>query len=110
VVAAADGAAAMGFGGIQSAAMRVVAIVDLARSDYELAYRALRPLVDNSFVHVWPLSFPDFVEAAVRTSRASEAVDIAAELGRRATLSGSTWARGVAERTRALVSDDHDAE
>jgi DNA-binding CsgD family transcriptional regulator len=110
VVAMADGAAMMGFGGVQSAAMRVVAIVDLARSDYPSAYRALKPLVDRPFFHVAPLSYPDFVEAATRLDRSGEALPVLADLAERAALNNSPWARGVVERCRALVSADEDAE
>jgi DNA-binding CsgD family transcriptional regulator len=110
VVAMAEGAAMMGFGGVQSAAMRVVAMVDLARSDYELAHQTLKPLVDRPFFHIAPLSYPDFVEAAVRSDRADEALPVLAILEARAALNNSPWACGVAERSRALVGGDHEAE
>ncbi len=102
VVAMADGAGLMGFGGVQSAAMMVVATVDLARSDYELAHATLRPLVDEPFFHTGPLCYPDFIEAAVRTDRREEALVTLAALEDRAALNGSPWAMGVAERSRAL--------
>ncbi|MET1005037.1 MAG: AAA family ATPase, partial [Propionibacteriaceae bacterium] len=110
VVAMADGAAMLGFGGVQSASMRVVAIVDLAHSEYELAYSTTKPLVDDPFLHVGPLSYPDFVEAAVRTGRRPEGLAVVAELENRARLSGSPWLRGVTERSRAMVSEDREAE
>ncbi|HEU5486015.1 MAG TPA: AAA family ATPase, partial [Microlunatus sp.] len=110
VVAMAHGAGSMGFGGVQSAAMRAVAVVDLARSDYQLAYQTLKPLVERPFLHVAPLSYPDFVEAAARTDRSAEALPVLADLRQRAALNDSRWARGVTERAQALLSADAEAE
>jgi DNA-binding NarL/FixJ family response regulator len=110
VVAMADGAATMGFGGVRSAAMRVVAIVDLAHADYERAYLTLEPLVQQRFFHIASLSDADFVEAAARTDRVAETEPLVSGLEQRAVLNESRWARGVAERSRALVSADVDAE
>jgi DNA-binding CsgD family transcriptional regulator len=110
VVAMAEGAAMMGFGGVRSAAMRVVAIVDLARTDYHLAYQTLKPLVDRPFLHTASLSHPDFVEAASRIGRSAEAMPVLADLAERAALNGSRWALGVVERCQGLVSADEDAE
>ena len=95
----------IGFGGVRSAAMRVVAIVDLARTDYHLAYQTLKPLVDRPFLHTAPLRHPDFVEAASRIGRSAEAMPFSptSPNGRR---NGSRWALGVAERCRELVSAD----
>ena len=75
----AEGAAMMGFGGVRSAALRVVAIVDLANAEYEQAHQTLKPLVDRPFFHVAPLSYPDFVEAAARTGRSADAIGVVAE-------------------------------
>lgn len=110
VVALAEGAASMGFTGVRSASLRVVAIVDLARARYDLAHGLLAPLVREPFVHVGPISYPDFVEAAVRTGRVEETTTVLADLEHRASVTGSPWALGVAARSRALVSDDATAE
>lgn len=110
VVAMADGAAMMGFGGVRSAAMRVIAIVDVARTDYQLAYQTLKPLVDRPFLHVAPLSYADFIEAASRLGQSDEAMPVLADLAERAALNQSRWARGVVERCRGLVAADVDAE
>ena len=72
--------------------------------------RDLRPLVDEPFLHVGPLGYPDFIEAAVRTDRREEALVTLAALEDRAALNGSPWAMGVTERSRALVTDDDSAE
>jgi DNA-binding CsgD family transcriptional regulator len=110
VVAMADGAAAMGFVGVRTASMLVVATVDLAHSDYEAAYEALLPVVEQPFLHVGPLAYPDFVEAASRTGRSAEASATLAVLEHRAALAGTPWALGMAARSRALMSDDAGAE
>jgi len=101
---------AMGFAGVHSSAMSALATVDLAEGSYEAAYDKLKPLVDDPFFHVTQLMWPDFAEAAVRSGRVAEAREIADRLDGRALANGSVWARGVAARTRALVSDDAAAE
>jgi DNA-binding CsgD family transcriptional regulator len=101
---------AMGFGGVHASAVSALATVDLADGRYEEAYAHLKPLVDDPFFHVTQMTWPDFVEAAVRTGRDDEARAFADVLDERAIASGTPWVRGVAARSRALVSDDADAE
>jgi DNA-binding CsgD family transcriptional regulator len=101
---------AMGFGGVHASAMSALATVDLADGHYQDAYERLKPLVDDPFFHITQLLWPDFVEAAVRSGHLDDARSFADQLDERARACGSTWARGVAARTRALVSDDGDAE
>jgi DNA-binding CsgD family transcriptional regulator len=101
---------AMGFGGVHASAVSALATVGLADGRYEEAYAHLKPLVDDPFFHVTQMTWPDFVEAAVRTGHDDEARDIADLLDGRALASGTPWVRGVAARSRALVSDDDAAE
>jgi DNA-binding CsgD family transcriptional regulator len=101
---------AMGFGGVHSSALAALAVVDLADGWCEEAYAKLQPLVADPFFHVTQLAWPDFVEAAIRTGRTEEARAFADRLDERALAAETPWVRGVAARSRALVSDDATAE
>ncbi|MET7336459.1 AAA family ATPase [Nonomuraea sp. NPDC005650] len=110
VMAIADGANAVGFGGVGSSAVAAVALRDLAEGHYRDAYDRLKPLIDDPWLQVTPTQYPDFVEAAVRSGHAHEGhpyVDLLDEL---AGANGSAWCRGVTHRTRALISEDTSAE
>lgn len=106
----ADGALAMGFGGVHSTAVAALATVDLAEGRYQEAYDRLRPLIEDPFLHVTPLQLPDFIEAAVRTGREAEARQALGRLDERADANGSPWARGVTARARALLDPPDEAE
>jgi DNA-binding CsgD family transcriptional regulator len=103
-----EGAAAMGFGGVAAAGQAALAVRDLAEASYEGAYHRLKPLVDDPFLQVTPLELPDFIEAACRSQHADEAAVHVEHLEAMASVNGSTWTSGVAQRSRALV--EHDAE
>ncbi len=103
-----EGAASMGFGGVAAAGRAALAVRDLAEASYEEAYHRLKPLVDDPFLQVTPLELPDFIEAACRSQHVDEAVVHVAHLEAMASVNGSTWTSGVAQRSRALV--EHDAE
>jgi DNA-binding CsgD family transcriptional regulator len=104
------GAGAMGFGGVEAAGVAALALRDLARGRYDAAYRRLKPLVDDPFLHVTPLNLPDLVEAACRSGRAEEAPVHVEALHRSARANGSAWNRGVARRAQALLEDGEEAE
>lgn len=106
VEAIADGAAAMGFGGVQSSGVAALAIRDLAEGLYSDAYKRLKPLIDDPFLQATPLSIPDIVEAASRSGHVDEARDHVCHLEELASANGSPWCTGVAQRSRALVADD----
>jgi DNA-binding CsgD family transcriptional regulator len=110
VEAIAQGAGAMGFGGVEAAGIAALALRDLAEGHYDAAYRRLKPQVDDPFLHVTPLNLPDFVEAACRSGRAEEAPEHVETLHRSARANGSTWNRGVALRAQALLADGDAAE
>jgi DNA-binding CsgD family transcriptional regulator len=95
----------MGFGGVQSAGTAALAVRDLAEGHYRDAYTKLGPLIDEPFLQVTPLEFGDFVEAAVRAGHEAEAMPYVHRLEEIAALNDSVWARGVAQRSRALVDD-----
>jgi DNA-binding CsgD family transcriptional regulator len=105
VQAISDAALAMGFGGVQSAGTAALAVRDLAEGHYRDAYTKLGPLIDEPFLQVTPLEFGDFVEAAVRAGHEAEAMPYVHRLEEIAALNDSVWARGVAQRSRALVDD-----
>ncbi len=106
----ADGASAVGFGGVATAATWALAIRNLAQGHYRDAFNGLRPLVTDPFLQMTPLALPDFVEAAVRSGHPDEAVPIVDQLGRRAEANGSPWFRGLVHRSRALISQGTEAE
>ncbi|WP_061296563.1 helix-turn-helix transcriptional regulator [Herbidospora cretacea] len=110
VVAIAEGANAVGFGGVGATAFASVAQRDLAEGDYRAAYDRLKPLIDEPYLQVTPLHFPDYVEAAARSGRAAEARVYADRLVEMAEVNGSTWCRGVALRSKALVGDEPEAD
>ena len=106
VEALAEAMRQIGYGGVESSAVAALALRDLAEGHYRDAYHRLKPLIDDPFLQVTPLEYPDFVEAAVRAGHAEEAVPFAARLTAMAAANGSEWARGVALRSRALLADD----
>ena len=105
----AEGAGAMGFGGVKAAGDHALAVCDLAEGRYGDAYERLKPLLDDPFLHVTPLELPDFVEAACRSGHADQAHTHVTRLEELASANGSAWNRGAAQRSRALV-EDGDAE
>lgn len=110
VEALAEGAGALGFGGVAGAGAAALAVRDLAEGRYDAAYGRLKPAVDDPFLHVTPMSLPDFVEAASRSDHAPEAVSHVASLRRTAEANGSAWNRGVALRAEAMLAVGPDAE
>lgn len=108
VHAVAEGAGAVGFGGVWAAGIASLATRDLAEGRYGDAYDKLLPLVEEPFLQVGPAYFPDFVEAAARSDRPEAAALVTADLEERARINGSRWCAGVAARSRALVDPDDD--
>jgi DNA-binding CsgD family transcriptional regulator len=109
VMALADAAQATGFDGVRASAVGALAVRDLAEGRYEDARVRLQPLVDDPFLQATPHQYPDYVEAAARSGQRAEAERVAEILGSMAAANGSAWARGVAERSRALVAGDDEA-
>ncbi|MFC8190023.1 helix-turn-helix transcriptional regulator [Cellulomonas sp. NPDC057328] len=94
---------ATGFGGVHSAALAGLAVVDLADGRYAQAYDLLAPFVADPFFHVTPTLWPDHVEACVRSGRLDEGERVLRLLEERAAACASPWALGLAARSRALV-------
>ncbi|GIH27576.1 transcriptional regulator [Acrocarpospora phusangensis] len=110
VLAIADGANAVGFGGVGASASAAVGLRDLAEGNYRDAYDRLKPLIRDPFLQVTPTQYADFAEAAVRSGHAREAEPYADSLVDLAAANGSLWCRGVAARAQALTSADSVAE
>jgi DNA-binding CsgD family transcriptional regulator len=110
VLMVAEGAKAIGFGGVASSAYAALAVCDIARRDYRDAYERLRPMVEAPFLHLGSIYHPDYVEAAHRSGHAVEATRYAHALSALADDNGSSTCRGVAERSLALVDSGDGAE
>ncbi|WP_062430344.1 helix-turn-helix transcriptional regulator [Herbidospora daliensis] len=110
VQAIADGADAVGFGGVGASAVHALALRDLSEGNYRDAHTRLKPLIADPFFQVTPTQYADFVEAAVRSGHPGEARPLVALLRESAEATGSSWCRGVATRAEALTSDDDTAE
>jgi DNA-binding CsgD family transcriptional regulator len=65
-------------------------------------------VVDEIVISPWALY--ELVEAAARSEQHERACTAADQLSQVAVASGSSWARGAAARSRALVSGGHNAE
>ncbi len=110
VEAISEAGLSMGFAGVHSAGIAALAVRDLAEGHYRDGYNRLKPLIDEPFLQVTPLELADFVEAAVRAGHATDAEPHVEHLEELATANGSPWARAMADRSRALVAEDADAE
>lgn len=102
----AEGAGAMGFGGVKASGDSALALRDLAEGHYSDAYERFKPLVDDPFLQVTPHELPDFVEAACRSGHSEEAGVHVTRLEEMASANGSAWNLGAAQRSRALVEGD----
>ncbi len=103
---AAEAAASTGLDSIHAATMSALAVRDIAEGAYEGAYQRLLPLIEEPFLHVTPLEYGDFVEAAVRSGRPLDAIGMVQRLEDMAAANDSDWTRGVAHRSRAMIEGD----
>ena len=110
VEAIAEAVRLTGFGGVHSSAVAALALRDLAEGHYRDAYNRLKPLIDDPFLQVTPLEYPDFIEAAVRGGYQADAPPLVEALTAMADANGSVWTRGVAVRSRALIAADSEVE
>ncbi|QAY70969.1 helix-turn-helix transcriptional regulator [Xylanimonas protaetiae] len=106
VGAVTDGAAATGFGGVEDLGAWALGVRDLADGAYQDAFDRLAPLVDDPFLQLTPLQYPDYVEAAARSGHLDAARRVTALLQERAAANGAPWCRGVTERCLALLAPD----
>ncbi|MBM0128123.1 helix-turn-helix transcriptional regulator [Pimelobacter simplex] len=110
VLAIADGANAVGFGGVGFAAVAAVGLRDIAEGNYRDAYDTLKPLIEEPFLQVTPTEYANFIEAATRIGRGDEVSDLAGLLSSLAEINGSLWCRGVAHRAAGLCASGAEAE
>lgn len=110
ILAIAEAAGEMGFGGVTDLAIASLATRDLASGDVEAAFDKLLPLVEAPFLQVTPMFLADFVEAACGCGRSDRGIEHVAELERRASVNGSPRNRGLAHRSAALLHDGESAE
>ena len=79
---------------MHASGVAALAVRDLAEGHYEEAYARLKPLVDDPFLQVTPLEYPDFVEAAVRSDRLEDAAGGGGTPPQIAAANESAWALG----------------
>ncbi|WP_223256643.1 helix-turn-helix transcriptional regulator [Micromonospora endophytica] len=85
-------------------------ILDLARGNYAAAATTAAALIEDDYAGAYARVLPDLIEAAVYAEdrdRAGQALELLIE---RATTSGSPWALGLLDRSRALLAPDSAAE
>lgn len=103
-----EGASETGAGA--AAAQYALAVLYNGAGEYALARdAALRATDTDEFVNS-SMALPELVEAAVRAADPGCATDAVDELTARATASCTPWARGLAARSRALISPPDTAE
>jgi len=106
----ARGALAAGFGGVWTLAMTGLGIREIADGRYRDAFHRFEPMVARPFLQVTYQQLPEFVEAGARAGRAEVVRPALARLQLFAAESGTPWILGVAERSAALLADDHESE
>ncbi|KQP71617.1 hypothetical protein ASF40_07685 [Microbacterium sp. Leaf288] len=99
-----------GWGGITRMAIGAIAINEIAAGAYEAAFERLSPLVRHPFLQASFHHIPEYIEAAARSGNHSSAHWALAKLESYADVSGSVVARGLRDRSRALLADDQSAE
>ena len=85
------------------------AVLDNSLGRYETAFDAAqRATVDDNMLSTW--SLPELIEAATYSDRSTVAVEAVERLAERTRAAGTTLARGLEARSRALASDGSTAE
>lgn len=97
---------AMGFGGVHSNTEAVLAVREIAESQYGPAYERLTRLIAQPFLHVTYLQLADLVESAVRSGHREDARHHAAVIASMATANPAAWLRGLDQRCQALLAVD----
>jgi ATP/maltotriose-dependent transcriptional regulator MalT len=103
-------AVARGEGLAVQMATRATAVLHIGLGRYGDAAREVEQASEETYQPLSrQLALPDLVEAAVRTGRPELARESLERLSAM-TVAGSDWAAGLVARSRALLSDGHDAE
>ncbi|WP_084077728.1 LuxR family transcriptional regulator [Demequina sp. NBRC 110057] len=100
----------MGFGGVVRISRAHCAVADIAAGEYAAALPVLLEVLDTPFLQASLPQLSDAVEAAVRSDRPEVARRLADHLAAHADACGRPWARALAARAAALVTDGPDAE
>jgi DNA-binding CsgD family transcriptional regulator/Flp pilus assembly protein TadD len=87
-----------------------LALLDLSKGRYRAAFDRLEPLISEDRLGFGTYMLADFIEAAARAGRHSEAVAALDRLATRATAAAGRFGLGGLARGRALVGDDNAAE
>ena len=97
-----------GFG--VEAAEWAAATLHIGKGEYADALAAAQRAYDPDGLgfNVWVL--PELIEAAARNGDRAIAEAAFEQLAARSSVSGTEWARGIEARSRALLTDGHDAE
>ncbi|HEY1634750.1 MAG TPA: LuxR family transcriptional regulator [Acidimicrobiales bacterium] len=90
--------------------LSAITLLDIGLAHYDAALVGAQDVFDEDLIYLGTLTLPDMVEAAARTDDRAAAWRGLGRLSERARASGSSWAVGVLARSRALVSNDADAE
>lgn len=99
-----------GGGTLTATANYALAVLNNGRGNYSAASAAaLRATRTHHFSNSG-IAFPELVEAAVRANEREIAATALEAFSVRAEASGTPWARGLAARSRALMSADAEAE
>jgi DNA-binding CsgD family transcriptional regulator len=98
-----------GLGRYVTLAQYATAVLENGLGHYEEALSAARFAAQDQALYVSTFALPELVEAAVRCGEYDLAVATVEQLADR-TLSGTEWARGMLDRSQALVSSYGEAE
>jgi DNA-binding CsgD family transcriptional regulator len=85
-------------------------VLDLGYGHYEEALNRARRVYDDDPVSLGNQALPEMAEAGVRGGDRDAAEAALERLNTRATASGTPWALGLLNRSRALLASDGDAE
>ncbi|SNY13272.1 AAA family ATPase [Paractinoplanes atraurantiacus] len=100
----------LGVGAMRSVTLHSIAVLDIACADYASAKRLLQPMVELGRPGRYARVLPDLVECALRSGDRRTAALAHADLAVAAGAAGTTWADGLQERSKALLSSPDGAE
>jgi len=103
-------ARAAGAGVTVNLAHVALVLLDIAQGRYQEALDAAWPLFEEDLPPQGSQVLPEIVEAGIRSGHEDRATSACEELERRAHASGTPWALGLLARSRAVLSDDAEAD
>ncbi|MFS0867361.1 LuxR C-terminal-related transcriptional regulator [Microbacterium sp. 179-B 1A2 NHS] len=108
--AAADATLQAGFGGAWVSAKIGIGVRLIADGRYQEAYDSLHSTLTTRFEHMKGMAQPELAEAAARSGRREEAIAAVDHLERIAQRHPTPFARGIADRSAALITAGDAAE